>query len=61
MNTAPFFRTFAAAYDWAMTNGKDNCLPCHKWQIVVDEAHDSKQYRVAVVYRASGQLAGYAE
>jgi hypothetical protein len=61
MNTAPFFQTYEAAYKWAMINGKDNCLPCHKWMIVVDEAHDRKEFRVAVLYRASGKFVGYAE
>ena len=58
--TAPFFQTYEAAFKWAMTNGKDNCLPCHKWQIVVDEAHQRKEFRVAVYYR-SGKFVGYAE
>lgn len=55
------FATHEAAHSWAMIHGRENCLPCHRWQIVVDEAHDRRQWRVAVFYKVSGEFVGYAE
>lgn len=54
------FNSYEAAFNWAMINGKDNCLPCHRWLIVVDEAHCRKQWRVAVVFKSSGDFVAYA-
>lgn len=51
------FRSFEEAIRWAMINGRDNCLPCHEWKI----EQVRNEYAVAVRYRASGELVGYAE
>lgn len=51
------FRNFEQALKWAFQNGGDNCLPCHKWSI---EQRTDNTYAVAIRYRASGQLVGYA-
>lgn len=55
------FQTYESALKWAMIHGKENCRPCDKWLIVVDEAHSQKQWRVAVYFRSSGKFVGYAE
>ena len=50
------FKDFNEAIRWAMINGRDNCLPCHKWSI---EQVDKNEFAVAVHYRASNDFVGY--
>lgn len=50
------FDSFEKALRWAMVHGRENCLPCHKWSV----EQDGREYRVAVRYRASNDLVGYA-
>ena len=57
-NTRAAFRTYCEAIEWAFKYGKENCLPCHKWQV---EQLDRDLYAVAIRYRASNQLVGYAD
>lgn len=52
------FRTYCEAIDWAFRHGRDNCLPCHRWEI---EQIDRDTFAVAIRYRASNQLVGYAD
>jgi hypothetical protein len=54
------FNSYETALKWAMVHGKENCLPCHRWMIVVDEAHSRRQWRVAIYFK-SGKFVGYAE
>lgn len=52
------FKQYEEAVKWAMTHGKENCLPCHEWHVVSTE---SGEKAVAIRYRASRDHVGYAE
>jgi len=55
------FNSYESALKWAMVHGRENCRPCDRWFIVVDEAHVRRQWRVAIAFKSSGKLIGYAE
>lgn len=50
------FNTFDNAMKWAMINGRDNCLPCHRWKV----EQIGREFKVAIRFRSSGKLVGYA-
>jgi hypothetical protein len=51
------FKTQDQAFKWALTNGRDNCRPCDRWQVVKDA---TGTFRVAIRFKSSGKFVGYA-
>lgn len=52
------FKTFFAALTWAKREAREYCLPCHEW--VIEKSAVTKEYLVAIRYKASGEFVAYA-
>ena len=51
------FTDFDEAVRWTRMNGRDNCRPCDRLEIV---KIDDKKFAVAIKFKSSGDLVGYA-
>lgn len=49
-------QSHALAQEWGMVHGRENCLPCHRWAV----EQVGRVFKVAIRWRSSNELKGYA-